>query len=594
MTTTQERKAYQMEHPPKALKLSSLWTCRRSIEASCSQRTEAVLDFVDALFEDMRDEADNAQKFTWIDGDERASFKDASIKDRRLAVDGIRTSMHMKSMQLEIFRRAVQHKQDEIKALAVEESKIIAWERHCPTPSPNLPNEILAKIFSHLYWSESKFRPMLAYTDLLVVDNRTTLQKLLDDGDTTDEWKNLINQQIPCIVTTFGISEIWMAFEPHFGPHPRVLPVRDLHEDLEGALERPTTTIVVNLSEKLKMMEDLESIRHKPWRNVFIAQFGDESSSTAPMEAIKGIVQNFGDKLAGLDRLTFYELSSNTYDTTLLARALVEANESEGQASKLELSYASLPSHLLPAFHPILSNISHLETTILMAHDPDVGALGIGHCFQLLVLCSNTLSSVAIVNHHNSILAPGRTRARMRLREISFPRLNKLSLSSFTEDIVLEILSAMHCPSLRHFTLSTFPALSICSSQLRTNSESDGRNSAKFIHNLFPNLEYISVGFGEFDQDAQFLSDLANPDESGNWIFPLLDSMSFEPSYATLHQLPLLKALTKMVINRMRSTGAKNISYLSLPEFKGAESADCDALRLFVPGVRFVAGMDFR
>ena len=59
--------------------------------------------------------------------------------------------MHVKGMQLEIARRAVQEKQDELKELAAEKSKVVARanERRDPAPLPTLPNEILAQIISH-------------------------------------------------------------------------------------------------------------------------------------------------------------------------------------------------------------------------------------------------------------------------------------------------------------------------------------------------------------------------------------------------------------------------------------------------------------
>ena len=57
---------------------------------------------------------------------------------------------------------------------------------------------------------------------------------------------------------------------------------------------------------------------------------------------------------------------------------------------------------------------------------------------------------------------------------------------------------------------------------------------------------------------------------------------------ATLAQIPLLMAVTKVAVNRMRSADVKDIRYLSIPEFRGAESMDCDALRFFVPDIHFL------
>lgn len=64
--------------------------------------------------------------------------------------------------------------------------------------------------------------------------------------------------------------------------------------------------------------------------------------------------------------------------------------------------------------------------------------------------------------------------------------------------------------------------------------------------------------------------------------------MKFGSGCVSMAQLPLLRAVTKVVRNRMRSDATKNIRSLSIPDFRGAESTDCDTLRLFVPEIRFI------
>ena len=64
--------------------------------------------------------------------------------------------------------------------------------------------------------------------------------------------------------------------------------------------------------------------------------------------------------------------------------------------------------------------------------------------------------------------------------------------------------------------------------------------------------------------------------------------MKYGSNRATLAQIPLLMAVTKVVVNRMRSADVHDIRYMSIPGFRGAESMDCDALRLFVPDIHFL------
>ncbi|KLO15444.1 hypothetical protein SCHPADRAFT_261955 [Schizopora paradoxa] len=579
-----------MEQIPskRKFKLSSLWTCHRSIEASCTQRTDALLKFVDSTFADMLVEMDNAFKSAETGSDERALSDDDIDIDHRSAVDRIRMLTHVKGMQLEIARRLVQKKQDELKALAAEKSKIIAQanERRDPAPLPHFPNEILAQIISYSYWS-GKASGTPGFPDLLAGDDRNPLQLLLEDDDTPVEWKNFINKQIPCVVTTFGVGGDLTMYLKHFGPHPRMLPLLDAHQDFEDVFERPSTIILINLAEISKVMEELESIRQKPWHNVFISTF--PYSPAVLEQAFKSFVQKFRDKLVDLGRLCFPNVSPFTlnHDFIVQATSLMESARLQELPSKFKSSYARLPLCLLPTFHPVLSNITELETTVPLCDSGDE-TLGVGQVLQVLMLCSNALTNLKISDGHNLGV---RDRKLIPMRRLSFPRLERFVLDFFVETIALNILPAMHCPLLRHFTLS------ICLEpefwddvprRIRRSLKTDGRLSATLLHSLFPDLEYISVTFGNFDQDAQFLSDLAAPDESENWIFPLLDSMKFGSSTVSLAQIPLLKAVAKVVVNRMLSDVARSIRYLSIPSFMDAESADCDTLKLFVPELQFI------
>ncbi|KLO15437.1 hypothetical protein SCHPADRAFT_995820 [Schizopora paradoxa] len=570
----------------KGFKLSGLWTCPRSIEASCAQRTKELLKFADAMFEDMQKQIDDAFE---SDGEEQSlTINDSSVKTQRLAVEKIRMFLHMISMQSEIFRRAVQSKQDKLRALEAEKSRIEEQieERLIPTPLPTLPTEILGQIFSHLYWSESVApfpRTPPGHSNFPAVDCRTTLQRFLDDDATPIEWKSLINKRIPCVITTLGAEEGWRTIAPFFGPHPRTIRLRDLHEVSEDILEMPSTAIFINLSERVT--RDLESIRQKPWHNVLLSEFRDTDSSEVPREVLQDLVQNFGEKLSGVDHLSFFEISPNTYDDRFLAQAssLMDTGGTEGLS--LKPSYACLPPHLIPTFRPIMSNITELETSVPMTYDFGDTITHIDHLLQVLMLCSNTLTSIVITNGQISgTPSVSQTRGHSR---VSFPQLKRLSLNALVERSVLDILSAIECPSLRHLTLSMCSVGTSDLTQSQLNTGIATRISASFLHGLFPDLESISANLGEF-KDAQFLSDLASPSGSGSWLFPLLDTMKFGSGCVSVAQLPLLRAVTKVVHNRMRSDATKNIRSLSITEFRGAESTDCDALRLFVPEIRFI------
>ncbi|KLO15443.1 hypothetical protein SCHPADRAFT_938682 [Schizopora paradoxa] len=550
------------------------------------------------MFEEMRNEMDNVLKSSQIDRHELevVAFDNDSIKEQRRDVDRSCMLLHINSMQLEIFRRAAQTKQEESSALAAEKYRLIARidDQQGSTPLSTLPNEVLAQIFSHLYWSDAIPAAQPGLFDPFF-DRRTTLQRLVDDGDTPVEWKGFINQQIPCAITNFGNIRRWGLFEPRFGPHPRVLPMSDLHENSEDVWSRPSTTIVIDLFEGLGVVEHLEKIRLKPWRNVLISEFVSTKSSSVALKIAKSILQNFGNKLANLDSLEFYETPQNAFGGGFFeaqASLSIENNESDGLASQFtsRLPHASLPSHLLPLFHPILSTISDLETTIPTDYVFGIPTSNVDDLLLLLTLCSSTLQSMTLINGQSSTPS-SRSRVRQRL---PFSQLKKLNIDSSAENIVVDILTAIDCPSLRHLTLNISP---IAPGDIILSGDSDGGTndpiSAIFLHNIIPDIEHISLGFGNLEQDEQFLSDLANPNESGKWVFPSLDSMKFESTVFSPAQIPLLKALAKVVINRARSDATKAIRCLSVPEFSGEESAYCDTLRLFVPEMQFIADQSY-
>ncbi|KLO15439.1 hypothetical protein SCHPADRAFT_902336 [Schizopora paradoxa] len=570
-----------MERSSNDVKLSGLWTCHRSIEAFCAQRTEELLHSVDALVAEIRCEVDAVNNPVLMDNNGCAPLVPTSIKDQRDASDRIRMLMHVNSIQLEVLRRATQHKQDEANALATQKSNLTAQIDESRTPSvlPTLPNEIIEHIFSYLYWLEDSRLPDHP------ADSGTTLQKLLADDDTSDEWKKLINRQIPCLLKTSGADANVQMFGPYLGPHPRVMSFQDLTRETNDIVGRPSTTIVINLSDGMQTTEILEGIRHKPWNDVFISGFGETRASVSPSEVIKSLVEKFGEKLAGLNRLQLVENSWSTFNETFHAYAGASTDASGTGLPPPELAHirAHLPPRLLPLFRSVLHSVSNLETIIPSSFDSGEMMSDIDALFQesRLALCSNNLSSLTITNVLSS-LPSGKARKRRRL---SFPRLKHLCLKSFTKGNILDVLGAMDCPSLSHFTLilQTIPP-----SDMDPREDRECPVTASLLHKMFPNLEFISAGLGELDADAQFLSGLACPDESGNWMLPLLDSMKFQSRYVTFAQLPLLKALTKVVINRLRSEATRDIRYLSIPEFEGAGSGDCDALRLFAPEVHFV------
>ncbi len=111
--------------------------------------------------------------------------------------------IHIKSMQLEVFRRAIEVNQDDLNALVEERSSLLTQAdiKHASKSLPTLPIETIAQIFSYLYWMEHL---------VSLSDNKTTLQRLLNDSGTTVNWRNVIQSQIPIQVSIVGAGAQFM------------------------------------------------------------------------------------------------------------------------------------------------------------------------------------------------------------------------------------------------------------------------------------------------------------------------------------------------------------------------------------------------
>ncbi len=85
-------------------------------------------------------------------------------------------------------------------------------------------------------------------------------------------------------------------------------------------------------------------------------------------------------------------------------------------------------------------------------------------------------------------------------------------------------------------------------------------------------------------RSTQFLASLATPDESGSWLLPALNSIEFG---GNTMKPSLLKVLTRVVINRLKSGAAEPIHSVYIANLQSSPdstvSADINTLNLLVP-----------
>jgi len=145
-------------------------------------------------------------------------------------------------MQVEVFRRAMERKQDELCALVEEETCLItlADDRLAPNALPTLPTEVIAQIFASLYFIEGPIGN---------IDANSTLQNFLDDSGTTEDWRHLIQREIPGVITSTGEDDMRVRsmvdeVKELLGPHPRLWPT----DDLDAALSGSSTTVLATVN----------------------------------------------------------------------------------------------------------------------------------------------------------------------------------------------------------------------------------------------------------------------------------------------------------------------------------------------------------
>jgi len=105
--------------------------------------------------------------------------------------------MRINSMQVEVFRRAMESKQDDLKSLITERSNLLTLvvDKSSSKSLPTLPSELIAEVFASLYLMENKAN---------VDSEKTTLQRLLEDSNLSDDWKHLIRGVIPAVFAGDG------------------------------------------------------------------------------------------------------------------------------------------------------------------------------------------------------------------------------------------------------------------------------------------------------------------------------------------------------------------------------------------------------
>ncbi len=402
-------------------------------------------------------------------------------------MDKINMLIHIKSMQLEVFRRAIEVNQDDLNALVEERSSLLTQAdiKHASKSLPTLPIETIAQIFSYLYWMEHL---------VSLSDNKTTLQRLLNDSGTTVNWRNVIQSQIPIQVSIVGAGAQFMTNGDSnlVGPHPKILLTHQLDGHSEALLKRPSTAIFATALEWANLTNYFENTCQFPWHNLVLSPCGyPVESPEKRTEIMKMFMLIYGRKLADLERLEFYPF--HPYNGVVLDASPLAKDFDGHSIIAPKLRVVRVPLQLLPGLRPILSNITVLETSAVDHPEPLKTHIQVDTLLKMLEPYSNTLMSLTITDTNVSSIRKRRSVnigetpsptpvPKPRYRQFAFPRLKRLKLIYFAEYAVQDMVSAMDLPSLSHFSFT-----------VAWDDQRDDGVSIALLHNSFPRLECLAM-----------------------------------------------------------------------------------------------------
>ncbi|KLO18127.1 hypothetical protein SCHPADRAFT_993745 [Schizopora paradoxa] len=572
-----------------SMNLANTLHCPRSIESYSARKTEELLKYMDDLFSDFDDVVEKTLHRVGKDVPLFSAVSD--IEKLRHAVDKSSLLIHLHKMQLEVLSRASQQKEHDMNALAEKSAshlETIDANLSANKSLPTLPDEVLSRIFMHLYRIEETRNIQM-----------TTLRRLFEDGGTNIHLRRFIRECIPNAIATVNAFGSVHDSENHdlVGPHPSLFKMSRLDEDSRDLLKSKSTVIFASLRDSEEMME----AQQLPWHNLVLStSLVYHGTFDAPLRTF---VRGFSAKLVELDHLDIRSAQYLTRDEYDLSQ-IISFDDLSGHSgeqhqypqSKLRTARSQL--RLLPFIHPFLCNIAVLEVAVFTTSIPTVTTL-----LKWLVTYSSTLTSLTVINPAGLDESPQFTmEAHSSLERLadsdpasdatslfSFLHLRELKVISFTECYAKEIIQRMDSPSLMRLSL----AFQGCKCPIGDVFE---RVSASMLHGIFPKLEFISMRTKQRSREIQFLTDLrAQHDASeSRWLLPVLNSIEIaiddHRAGGTSSPRAVLLALAKLVASRLNAShgSASAINTVDiLPKGFGLEISPeiLNTLKLLVPNL---------
>ncbi|KLO19741.1 hypothetical protein SCHPADRAFT_935216 [Schizopora paradoxa] len=584
---------------------SYFWENPHRINAYCTKTAGVLLEHLNSVFEELKDMVGKEAEF------DHTSSK-SPLEEHRLADDRSNSQMCLVKAQLDVLRRVVIRKQEELNdlerdrigSLAKANDELASFGR----PLPTLPIEIITQVFRMLYVEESKLSSLNSanesispYSDERWSIQKSTLWAFADDEHTPEFWRNLVRREIPLVVTQVELgkkfSELHLEeVKRYLGSRPRTM-VPHLFKGNHLPLPPFSTTIMVTKDRWKGLNVMLDDIRHIPWHCIIFAHCDIDGYYVSVSDRLITALRKCGSKLAEIDSLVVLpafddsqdELSSDS-SSGEDAKPCIGGDILEGCISKLRAALVPFRRMLLPELRALLKHVTDLEV-YTSADCEDFDTTNFEEICDHLRPYTNTLKKLRIWERRGDDWRFSRRNGQVTLpringsaQPISFPNLEQLVLEHFPECIFFDAMMCFDCPSLATLAVMTYPYPSY--------KNQDHVISAASIHDKFPLLELVGISMGnglskdagDFSRNTQFFEGLASNDANGNMLLPKLttlhlyhpDSNDVSPSF--------LEILLRIVTTRLECKVVESIQAIALNcSSEAMNSVFARSLEILVP-----------
>lgn len=366
-------------------------------------------------------------------------------------------------MQLQVLCRVMEWKQEEVAALQAEKThdihsaNTIVRDEHYR--SPNLPVEIILRIFSFLYWSDRRSK---------------TIKRLLNDPKTSRSWGNAIRKQLPFVIAEGEEHLETCLTEMGLGPDPEFVP---LGGDLESLSHRSNNLSLV-LTDIPTNEDALIRALHQPLHQLTLHL----DVSYAVDNRLPRMIISCRDVIPKLRYLVVKQEAPYTrsYEEAVLLGThgndwRVEEWERARKDSKLR--FAVIPMAFIQPLTPVLNNLEELELTV-PAHIVEFSAFA-----DILKLLPASLLVLKLCDSTPFWKDPPRFAELTPHSEGKLLHLKELKISNFIPRVSQAIMRTIVCPQLESFSID----------MMGTAERHDEKLELSFVSDIYPELRVLQL-----------------------------------------------------------------------------------------------------